>query len=291
VVKEVNLAGGFRIGRRRRPMVKCYGKVVCAAFIVSLSAIAAQGEQPDRHSVHEYQPVYPVQRLELQGNATQNLRPPRIIEVSTAHRIAQTLHKHQPVYPVQRLELQGNATHDLGPLRIIEVSAADRIAQTLQPPGLNTPESIPSPPAARERPKRDDGIKPMRALGVDIGIPAALTPPEVSIPLSRNQPVPPRNPQPDVSWFSGAPYGPSLNFCYRPLYFEESNLERYGWSAGVMQPLVSAAHFYGNVALLPCRLAKGHARICTYHDHQSRPGAPAPRERSWLRLRCACTSD
>lgn len=38
---------------------------------------------------------------------------------------------------------------------------------------------------------------------------------------------------------------------YRPLYFEDANLERYGYRYGPAQSLVSAAHFFGRVPLIP----------------------------------------
>lgn len=38
---------------------------------------------------------------------------------------------------------------------------------------------------------------------------------------------------------------------YKPLYFEDANLERYGYRYGIVQPVVSAAHFFGRVPLIP----------------------------------------
>jgi hypothetical protein len=42
--------------------------------------------------------------------------------------------------------------------------------------------------------------------------------------------------------------------CYRPLYFEDKRTERFGKYVPCMQPLLSAGRFYGDVAILPCRL-------------------------------------
>jgi hypothetical protein len=80
-----------------------------------------------------------------------------------------------------------------------------------------------------------------------------------------------------------------LNFCYRPLYFEEVNLERYGYDWGILQPAVSTLRFYGNAAVLPYRLTTQRSSFCTYHHHDDRPGGPAPREcrRPQLRLDAA----
>ena len=42
--------------------------------------------------------------------------------------------------------------------------------------------------------------------------------------------------------------------CFRPLYFEEIGLERYGCSAGVFQPFISYSHFLTTVPLMPYRM-------------------------------------
>ncbi|HEY3965563.1 MAG TPA: hypothetical protein VGM05_13485 [Planctomycetaceae bacterium] len=48
---------------------------------------------------------------------------------------------------------------------------------------------------------------------------------------------------------------PEFPFCYHPLYFEDPNLERCGYSQGCLcQSLVSGFQFYGNVALLPIKM-------------------------------------
>jgi hypothetical protein len=70
---------------------------------------------------------------------------------------------------------------------------------------------------------------------------------------------------------------PSL--CYGPLYFEETNLERYGYSQKYLravQPLVSSAHFFGTVAMLPYLEIVEPPRECVYTLGQYRPGDCVP---------------
>lgn len=64
--------------------------------------------------------------------------------------------------------------------------------------------------------------------------------------------------------------------CYRPLYFEQVNLERYGYSCGVAQPLVSAAHFFGTIPALPYLMAAQPCGQCVYALGHYRPGSCAP---------------
>jgi hypothetical protein len=61
-------------------------------------------------------------------------------------------------------------------------------------------------------------------------------------------------PIPNVLW---PPMRPGYVTCFqhRPLYFEEPNLERYGYSCGILQPAASTAKFYCNVVALPYKMA------------------------------------
>ena len=66
--------------------------------------------------------------------------------------------------------------------------------------------------------------------------------------------------------------------CHKPLYFEDVRLERYGHSAGVMQPFYSGAHFFVSVAALPYNMALYPPYECRYPRGYYRPGDCAP----WL---------
>jgi hypothetical protein len=67
--------------------------------------------------------------------------------------------------------------------------------------------------------------------------------------------------------------------AYRPLYFEEVNLERYGYSPrylGVVQPAISAGQFFTTVPLLPYKMFAEPAREPVYTLGQYRPGSDVP---------------
>lgn len=50
-------------------------------------------------------------------------------------------------------------------------------------------------------------------------------------------------------------FAPRLIPCYKPLYFEDANLERYGCvRGGCLQPVVSGVHFFGSVGLAPLKM-------------------------------------
>jgi hypothetical protein len=65
--------------------------------------------------------------------------------------------------------------------------------------------------------------------------------------------------------------------CHKPLYFEDVQLERYGHSWNpVVQPFMSAAHFFVSVPLLPYNMGVTPPGECIYTLGYYRPGSCAP---------------
>lgn len=65
--------------------------------------------------------------------------------------------------------------------------------------------------------------------------------------------------------------------CHKPLYFEDVHLERYGHSWGpFVQPLVSGAHFFGTLPILPYKMGLKTPNECVYTLGHYRPGDCAP---------------
>jgi hypothetical protein len=76
---------------------------------------------------------------------------------------------------------------------------------------------------------------------------AALAQPSEPQPLAQ----PGEPPQVTAPYYS-TPRVP--DFTHRPLYFEEQALERNGRTIGVLQPGLSAAHFFGTIPILPYKM-------------------------------------
>ncbi len=65
--------------------------------------------------------------------------------------------------------------------------------------------------------------------------------------------------------------------CHKPLYFEQTQLERYGHSwPRCVQPIMSGAHFFGSVAILPYKMGLETPNECIYSLGHYRPGSCAP---------------
>lgn len=83
--------------------------------------------------------------------------------------------------------------------------------------------------------------------------------------------------------------------CHRPLYFEEVNLERYGYMAcghrcngipaAVVQPVLSGAHFFATIPVLPFKGTVEPPYECIYTLGHYRPGSPVPHQIHWMPLR------
>ncbi len=65
--------------------------------------------------------------------------------------------------------------------------------------------------------------------------------------------------------------------CHKPAYFEQVQVERYGHTVGpLFQPIVSAAHFFLTVPILPYKMGLYPPNECIYTLGHYRPGSCAP---------------
>lgn len=69
---------------------------------------------------------------------------------------------------------------------------------------------------------------------------------------------------------------------HRPLYFEEVNLERHGYTCSrCLQPVISGAHFFTAIPALPYKMAANCPRECIYTLGHYRPGSCVPWRPVW----------
>ncbi len=64
--------------------------------------------------------------------------------------------------------------------------------------------------------------------------------------------------------------------CHKPLYFQQVAVERYGHTWPLIQPLVSAANFFGTFPVLPYKMGLSMPNECIYPLGYYRPGSCAP---------------
>jgi hypothetical protein len=79
----------------------------------------------------------------------------------------------------------------------------------------------------------------------------------------------------------------ATKFAHYPLYFEEVNLERYGYQCSpCLQPFVSGAHFFATVPALPYLMAAQPPCECIYTLGHYRPGNCVPWQRNYPPCSC-----
>lgn len=111
-------------------------------------------------------------------------------------------------------------------------------------------------------------VKQIREITTDISAQAGEFPPEC--PLG-DVAYSPRMFMPiTYTWKASA-------LCYKPLYFQQAAVERYGHSWGpLLQPFVSGADFYARVFALPYMMGMDPPHECVYALGWYRPGSCAP---------------
>lgn len=151
------------------------------------------------------------------------------------------------------------------------------------PEGAPAGEDIPFPDVEDNEPATDLDYLPQPIALVD----ATIRPPEGRLPqdlagqVLDEEAIAYPSHAASRGWIAGHYHWVAPASCHRPLFFEEVNLERYGYSYGALQPVVSAGYFAFNVFAAPYRYAAEHPRVCNYTLGHYRPGSPAPYRIHW----------
>ncbi len=150
---------------------------------------------------------------------------------------------------------------------------------TFQRPAPAAPSDVSSAsPSAAVANEINAPHKSMQELSVDIQPGAGELPPSIA-PREPGEPA-----QPSRGWTGSIYAWEAPGVCHQPLYFEQVNVERYGYTAGRLQPTLSAAHFFGTIPMLPYLVGAQPARECVYTLGYYRPGNRVPFQRPLLPL-------
>jgi hypothetical protein len=171
-----------------------------------------------------------------------------------------------------------------GAPRFINPRAADESVDV--PPPRNLRPNIPPADVKQQATSKDlcaaAAEKPFFELGIGIALPAGRLPTDHAAtcwelvnatagPLAGSR-----------CWSDFGYQWDATCFSHRPLYFEEINLERYGYGCNAcLQPAASAAHFFGTVPALPYLVAIDCPHECVYTLGHYRPGSCPPWRHHW----------
>lgn len=154
--------------------------------------------------------------------------------------------------------------------------------QTPADPPTTDEEAPASPPANLNDPCAALANRPFHEFGINIAMPAGETPTDFATtcwqpindsagPLAGTR-----------AWAVSSFAWDATSLCHRPLYFEEYNLERYGYGCcEALQPAASAAHFFGTLPALPYCMAVDCPGECIYTLGHYRPGSCNPKRCIW----------
>jgi len=140
-----------------------------------------------------------------------------------------------------------------------------------QPVENRTPAAAKQQPAAKPRDCYQP--PPLSALTVSIGLPAGKLPSNAAA-----ETAPTGDTRLAGAWAVTEHHWSATCLRHRPLYFEEINAERYGYTVShALQPIISAARFFATIPALPYKMAIDHPRDCIYTLGHYRPGSCVPR--------------
>jgi hypothetical protein len=162
-------------------------------------------------------------------------------------------------------------------------------------PVAEEPLAIEPPPAPAEEVTPDDMesdrparqiFRPITEVTADATLPEGLLPEQVPEETDRDQ----ADMMPEIGdprfvggWGEQSFLWTATGLCHGPLYFEEVNLERYGYQCHpAVQPFVSGAHFFLTVPTLPYQMTVHPPRECIYTLGHYRPGSRVPWQRHHL---------
>ena len=122
----------------------------------------------------------------------------------------------------------------------------------------------------------DDGLKPIGSVLARVSPQSGEMPRDYATPKFSREPMIPHSMGTSRDVSESLVFWEAPALCHRPLYFEDINLERHGHKFPLVQPAVSAAHFFGRVPLMPYLMLSEHNCECQYTLGHYRPGDYAP---------------
>ena len=94
----------------------------------------------------------------------------------------------------------------------------------------------------------------------------------------------------DFGWAQYNFHWSATCLCHKPLYFEEINAERYGYTVSrVLQPVISGGKFFLTIPALPYLMTVDRPCDCIYTLGQYRPGDCVPRRWNRVPLQACAT--
>jgi len=174
----------------------------------------------------------------------------------------------------------------------LEVAQNQNTAPTQLPAPDEIPEEVAAPQNAAANAEKS-GLRcqagpSLASLSTDISLPGGTLPSNIAAQCAASE-SPIIDPRMQGVWAETNHHWAATCLKHRPLYFEEINAERYGYTASyVLQPLISAGKFFLTIPALPYKMAVECPKSCSYTLGHYRPGSRCvPRRPNRLPLRAS----
>lgn len=140
-----------------------------------------------------------------------------------------------------------------------------------------SPDSPVQPNTSPETAQAVDGAtyKSLHQIQASIEPPAGALPEDRSAPVYASLGQRTHVPGTQRLWNATSFYWHASLLNHQPLYFEDVNLERHGYSYGVLQPVASGVKFFGTLPALPYLMAAHPSSTTRYTLGETRPGNAA----------------
>jgi len=174
----------------------------------------------------------------------------------------------------------------------LEIAQNQNTAPTQLPTPNEDPEEVAAPENTATKAENTRSICQARpslaSLSTDISLPDGTLPSNIAEKCAVSE-SPIIDPRMQGIWAETNHHWAATCLKHRPLYFEEVNAERYGYTASYcLQPLISAGRFFLTIPALPYKMAVECPKSCSYTLGHYRPGSRCvPRRPNRLPLRAS----
>ncbi len=117
-----------------------------------------------------------------------------------------------------------------------------------------------------------EDVKSLQQISINIAPPEGKLPPDRAAEKFKGLTAQAHVPGTHRLWNGTSYYWNASLLNHQPLYFEDVNLERHGFSRGCWQPFVSGAKFFGRLPALPYLMAAEPPHETQYTLGETRPG-------------------
>jgi len=246
--------------------------VICVAAIVAASLLAGSGSRLCADEL---------------GHSQLIIKAPGLTPLSSPIRQASPT----PAQPTPPLPSKPILAHEAQPAPPLETNVrSGPVVRMAQPVAAETKghrvawqaNQEPVPPGGSEY-TRGTGVPPIGSLTINT-LPATGRLPEM-VDRIESMEAQLGSHEYHREWLNYSYFWEAPAFYNRPLYFQEVNLERYGYNWGIFQPVVSGAWFYVKIPLLPYMMTVHPPCECTYSLGYYRPGSCVPYQINWPEVR------